>query len=429
MASTLTTTKIVDEFGKYYVKEGQNKQRLIRSIVQPAVSLEKNAKKIPTSDTIYRAANYTFESVVRPFKKSFDPTSSITFHPNIIQLRQIKVDAEVYPNDIEESWLGFLANNDCAVKEWPITRFIMEEYLAKQIAADRENKIVYKGVYDSSGTDPEDSMDGIKQVIVSSLSTDYPINVISGIGTLDGDAIFDQIEKFDEALPELYNEQKVVLFMSPKWVRAYKKDKRSQNFFFIQDLKELNESIDFSKHYICPLPSMSGTNDLWATVDGNLVWLTKREGNLANMQVQAHDRCVHIMVDWWEGIGFLCNQVVWATAEMFNATAADTSTDGIIVRNIYPSVKAVTSVADTSAVISGKVLGDVTGATVKLIYKKTAATTWTDATTSLLNGVYSATLATLTASIAYDYRLQVTFGNDNYLSDIGNFTTLATPIP
>lgn len=428
MSSTLTVQKIIDEFGKYYINEGQNKQRLVRALVQPAVSLEQHARKTPTNDTYYKAGNYDFESVIQPFKKTFDPKSNITFYPNTIQLRQMKVDAEIYPNDIEESWLGFLADNNCTVKEWPIVRFIMEEYLAKQIGADRELSLVYKGKYNADGTTPADCMDGIKQKLIDGAASDYPINVISGIGALDTSSIFDQIEAFDEALPELYNEQKVVIFMSPSWVRMYKKDKRSQGFIFIDDPKQLDESIMFSKHFICPLPSMAGTNDIWATVEGNLKWLTKREGNLANMQVQTHDRCVHILLDWWEGIGFACNQMVWTTSETVGASAVDTANtaDGIVVRSIYPEEKDAKSITATSAVLTGKVYGDLpAGATVKHVYGTTTAL-GTDGTTALSNGIYTATLASLTASTKYYYRLEVTIGTDKYVSETKNFTTSAS---
>ena len=431
MGSTLDISKIVSEYGKYYENAGQNKNRLVRALVQPSESLEKHARRIPTNDTIYKMANYTFQSVIRPFAKTFDPNSSISFFPNQIQLRQMKVDAEIYPNEIEEAWIAFLAANNATVKDWPIVRFLMEEYLVKQIAADRENNMVYKGVYNASGTTPSDCLDGIKKLLLTGVNNaDYPINVISGIGALDADTIFDQVEKFDEALPELYNEQKVVIFMSPKWSRAFKKDKRSQGFFFIQDIKEIDESVDFSKHYVAALPSMSGTNDMFATVADNLLWLTKREGNLANMQVQAHDRCVHIMVDWWEGLGFGCNQMVWTTAETVGSTASDSANpaDGIFARNIYVQTGASKDIASTTAKVTGKIITDedLENATIAIVYGTVSGTLSSSSTPSLASGTYTSSLTGLSASTKYYYALKVTIGTDVYLGVEKDFTTEAT---
>nr|MCR5549766.1 hypothetical protein [Bacteroidales bacterium]MCR5549770.1 hypothetical protein [Bacteroidales bacterium] len=67
MASVLTTTQIVSEYGQYYIKEGQNRSRLIRAIQQMPVTLEKYARHIRTTETRYRMANYKSGAVLQPF--------------------------------------------------------------------------------------------------------------------------------------------------------------------------------------------------------------------------------------------------------------------------------------------------------------------------------------------------------------------------
>ncbi len=327
MASLFNQQMIIDEYGKYYIKGGQNRQRLISTIAQAPETLERHGKHIKTEETLYRMANYTFGTLIQPFKTSFDPKSEITFYPNEIYLRKMKVDVELTPDEIEEGWLGFLGGDSSKnKKDWPVVRWLMEEYLAKKIGEDRELELVYKGVYNADGTEVVDCMDGIQQLLINGASATYPINVVDGIGALDKNTIFDQVEAFDEAFPAKMTNQKMVIFMSPSWVRAYKKDKRAQGFYFIDNPAELDESVMFSNHVVCGLPSMEGTSDLWATVPDNLIWLTKREGNLANADIQQINREVHIMVDWWEGIGFGCNQLVWATSETVGTATTDETT-------------------------------------------------------------------------------------------------------
>lgn len=426
MASTLNAEAIVTEYGNYYENAGQNKQRLVRSMMQMPVTLEKHATHRVTTDTIYKMANYEFESVIRPFKKSFDANSSITFHPNEIRLRQIKADVELYPNDIENTWLGFLADNNVTPKEWPLVRFIMEEYLRKQIGADREN-MIYKAVYNADGTTPATCLDGIKQLLVKGATADYPIHVMNGIGALDKNSIFDQIEAFDEALPELYNEEMVCIFVAPKWARLYKKDKRSQNFFFIDDLKQLDGSVDFSKHYVVALPSMAGTDDMWATTKGNLIWCSKRGGNV-QFNVQAHDRAVHIMTDWWEGIGFACNDMVWATSETLGEPSATNSgSDAPEIRDLYIQTTApeTADIAKTSIAAKGKVFGKVPeGATIQIAYG-TTSTLGSTVSGTLVNDVVSASITSLSASTKYYYQVQIVIGNDTYKGDLREATTTA----
>lgn len=328
MASTLTISKIVEEFGKYYLNEGQNRQRLTRSLMQPSETLEKHAQRITTEETVYRSANYLTGSVVQPFSTDFTPISSLEFIPNTITLRQVKTDIKIIPNEIEESWLGFLSSNNCSIKEWPIVRFVMEEYVKRQIDEDRETKMVYSGVYNPISEDksPSDCMDGIKQQLINGATHDrYPINVVNGIGTLEPESILDQIEAFDKAIPALYNNQKVVIFVAPEIARLFLEDKRVKGYYQIRTSEEINYSIDFTKHEIWPCPSMAGTKDMWATVPKNLLWLTKRYAPITNMQMQVEDRYVKLLLDWWEAVGFRCNQMVWATSETVAQTSSNTT--------------------------------------------------------------------------------------------------------
>ncbi len=432
MSSVFSTTDLENEYGKYYLKEGQNRQRLHRALLQMPVTLERHARHIRTTETLYRMANYTFGSLIRPFKATFQPNSNVEFFANEIVLRKMKADVSMTPDEIEEGWLGFMSGDTTRnKKDWPIVRWLMEEYIANQIGVDRELNMVYKGQYDADGTTPSSCMDGIKKLLYNGARNEkYPINVIDGIGALDKDAIFDQIEAFDEALPGLYQQQMMCIFMAPSWARAYKKDKRSQNFYFIEDVKDLDETVMFTKHVIVGLPSMEGTNDLWATVPDNLLWLTKREGGVEKADVQAHDYDVHIMVNWWEGIGFACNKMVWATAETVGLpSASDTASpaDGIVARNIFPATLAAKEVADTTAKLTGRVYGDELpeGAVVTFNYG-TSTALGSSADTTLSDGVYSASLTSLSDETKYYYQIKVVIGTDAYVGEVEDFTTLET---
>lgn len=435
MASVLTTTQIVTEFGQYYIKEGQNRSRLIRTLQQMPVTLEQHARHIRTTETRYRMANYKTGAVLQPFSTTFNPISNLEFIPNQIDLQKIKVNVRITPDEIEDMWLGFMSGNTTRnKKDWPIVRFLMEEYIAKQIGEDRENNMVYKGIRNDGGNTPGSCLDGIKKQLLDGVGkTEYPINVITGIGALDENSIFDQIEAFDEALPQIYRTQPVVIFVSPKWFRAFMKDRRSQTFYQLRNENDLDTTIDFTggRHRLVALPSMEGTNDLWATVPNNLLWLTIRDMNTASADVQAIHYDVDIMLDWWEGIGFACNKEVWVSAETVGASAVDTASpaDGIIARSIYPTVKAASGVDHEKATVKGSVLGDLPeGATVKVNYgTSTSLGTQSSALTADTKGVYTADLTSLSAETKYYYRLEVTIGTDKYVSETKDFTTTAAP--
>lgn len=432
MASVLTTTQIVSEYGQYYIKEGQNRNRLIRSLQQMPETLEKYARHIRTTETAYRMANYRHGNVLQPFSTTFNPISEIEFVPNEIRLQKIKVNARFTPDEIENMWLGFMSGNTTRnKKDWPIVRFLMEEYIAKQIGVDREELMVYKGVRDDAGTTPSTCMDGIRKKLIDGANqASYPINVINGIEALDENSIFDQIEAFDEALPSLYRTQPVIIFVSPKWFRAFMKDRRAQTFYQLRNENDLDTAIDFTggRHRLVALPSMEGTDDLWATVPDNLLWLTIRDMNTASADMQAIHYDVDVMLDWWEGIGFACNQMVWATAETVgNDSAADTASpkDGIVVRTTNPIITGAVP-GDTTIDLTGVINGEIPeGATIQFAYGTTTSLGSTASATKVGSN-YTAQLTGLSLNTNYHVQLQVVSGTDTYKSAKLRVKTLTT---
>jgi hypothetical protein len=307
---------ILSEFGKYYEQAGQNRQRLFRALMQAPETLLKLSIPIKTKDTIYRMANFQFQKLMQPFQKAFTPQGGVKFFPNEIRLRQIKIDLDLFPHDIEDSWLGFLGGDSSRdLTSWPIVRWLMEEYIVNQVQEEKELDAIYKGVYNPAGTTPSDTMDGIKQQLLKGVNADYPINVIDGIGEFSEDTIFDQLEEYDEKISELYQGKPLVHYVAQKWVRKFQQAKRANGYYFIDGPNKIDASIDFTAHVVVGLPSMNGTNDIFTTFKDNLIHVTKRDFSLANFDMQKFDRQVKLLLDWWEAVGFACNQMVWTTSE------------------------------------------------------------------------------------------------------------------
>ena len=63
----------------------------------------------PSEDTIYRATLSQLNRIVQPFQKAFTPIGTTKFTPNQFDLYKLKVDMEETPDDLESSYLGFLA--------------------------------------------------------------------------------------------------------------------------------------------------------------------------------------------------------------------------------------------------------------------------------------------------------------------------------
>lgn len=311
----INTAAIVAEYGAYYIAGGQNEKRLMRLLLFGRETV-KYAKKIKTDDTVYRLAQSKISNLVQGFQKTYTPKGDVDFIPNPIQLYKLKVDLDIYPDDIEDNWLGFLADNNLSRKEWPLIRYIMESHFYQQVDDDMESLVYYKGVYvkPTSGTAglTGNSMNGLELA----LKTNTGINHVSlPSGALDKATIYDQTEEFFEFVSERYQNTKMIIGMSPFWKRHFLKDKRSLGFYDIASAKEINDTLDFSPARVVGLPSMVGANDLWATPIDNFLHITKKGENAGKVKIEEAKRCVSIMTDWWEGLGFGINETVWTTVQ------------------------------------------------------------------------------------------------------------------
>lgn len=311
----MDVSEIVTAYGAYYEKSAQNKNRILgmlsQGLVTPGI-----CTPVKTDDTVFKLAQITIGSIVQSFQKGWTPKNAMAFKANELKLYHFKVDEDVWPDDIEATWLGFLAGQGVKRSEWPLIRYMIEHadqgYLAK-INSDMELLEYGKGVYEA----PEAGTAGITgksmQGIIPQLQTGVDAETINSIplGTLDPDGIFDQVETFTDGITETYQHLAMDVCMSPKWAKLYHRDKRASGFYTINSGKEINASIDFTPQRVKGLPSLSGTDTIFATPKPNLLHLKKKSKNKTNINIEESKREVSFMADWWEGIGFGMDAAVW----------------------------------------------------------------------------------------------------------------------
>jgi len=308
-------SEIVTAFGAYYLNSGQNQARirgmLTQGLVTPGI-----CTPIKTDDTIYQMGQLTIDSIVQAFQKGWTPKNAAAMTPNELRLYHFKVDESIWPDDVEDTWAGFLAGQGVDRKAWPLIKFLIEHpdqgYIAK-INSDMELKEYGKGVYvaPTPGTAATTgaSMNGIVKQLQDGVNADTINSVV--LGALSTDTIFDQVELFIDGIAELYQHVSMDVCMSPKWAKAYLRDKRTQGFYTIPSDKSLDLGIDFSPQNIKALPSLNGTDVIFATPKVNLIHLTKKATNKTNIKIEEYRREVSFMCDWWEGIGFGMDAAVW----------------------------------------------------------------------------------------------------------------------
>lgn len=314
----INKTDIIKEYGAYYKAGSENEKRLKRLLLFGRETT-KLATEIKTDDTIYQLGQSKISSLVQSFQKGFTPKGDLTFTPNEIRLFHFKVDLEISPDDISDSWLGFLESNSLTRKEWPLVRYIMESHFYQQIDDDMERLVYYKGVYvaPTTGTAGVTSaaMNGLKVQLQSS-----KVNHVT-LAALEASTIYDQVETFYESISEEYQGQKMIIAMSPSWRRKFLKDKRALGYYEKTGPDQIDDGIDFTPSNVIGLPSMAGTDDIWATPVGNFLHITKKGENASSANIEESKRTLAIMTDWYEGLGFGLNETVWTNVtEVIPAT-------------------------------------------------------------------------------------------------------------
>jgi len=311
----MDVSEIVTAYGAYYEKSAQNKNRILGMLTQGLVT-PGICTAIKTDDTVYKLAQLTIQKIVQSFQKGWTPKHATAFTPNELKLYHFKVDEDIWPDDIEASWLGFLSSDSVSRSDWPLIKYLIEHpdqgYLAK-INSDMEMEEYGHGVYvdPTPGTagDTGKSMNGLIHQLQSGVNAETMNSV--DIQALDKLTIFDQVELFVDGIADVYQHVKMDVCMSPNWAKASFRDKRAVGFYDYKVSRDINAEIDFTPQQVKALPSLSGSDVIFATPKPNILHLTKKSKNKTNIKIEEYRRNVSFFCDWWEGVGFGMNGAVW----------------------------------------------------------------------------------------------------------------------
>jgi len=307
-------TDLINEFGNYYIPGNKNADRLIRHLRYPSVT-EQAFRQVLTDATEYRLSEVRIGRLLQPFQKSWTPIGEAEFKPVTIKQYEMKLDHEVYPDEIEASWLGFLADNDLDRREWPLVRYLIENEMLPQIREDYELNEIYSGVYSApsqgSAGPAGTAMDGIKRQINEYINQGRISPISTGALETDQVKFVEQIEDFTDQVSEQYYGINMDLCMSPDLVRRYQrgyKEKYGQALDFNLDR---TQQVDFTGVTPKPCHSMIGSDKIWMTPRENAIRVAKKQANLDQVRLEPVDRKVKIFTDFWKGIGFGIPEIVF----------------------------------------------------------------------------------------------------------------------
>ncbi|WP_210519917.1 hypothetical protein [Hymenobacter terricola] len=309
----MNITDIKTEFGAYYINGGQNVSRIVKMLLANSTT-DSVCTPFLTDETVYRAAQARMQRVLQPFQKAWTPIGEIQLVPVAIEQFKQKIDTQEYPDDLEGTWLGFLAGDGIDRKTWPFVRWFIETQLLPQAKQDYELNEVYKGVYTvpAVGTAgaPSTAMNGIRKAINDQVTAGRITPIATGALSTDPKTFVEQVEAFVDKFNEKYWSVNMQLCLSQALERRFHRGieaKYGRN----TDYKSNPGTVNFTNVDLIGLPSMIGSDKLWCTPKENLYKLGKKTANMNAVQLESVDRLIKMFSDWWSGVGFLIPEVVF----------------------------------------------------------------------------------------------------------------------
>jgi len=311
----ISVSELKIAFGTYI---GTNQKDILTLLTAPTES-QSHMTTIASADLEYRASKAVVDDLVQGFQKGWTPKGSAVFTPIAIPQRRHKFDWEMYPDDIVDSWLGFMADEKTTRAVWPISRYILERLIMPKILDNRELKLIAKGVYaapvvgEAQATGK--SMDGFI-TILEALKTAGTSNVnFINLATLTADNIFDQVELFSSSVAELYQQLPMEVFISRKWFTAYHRKRRDLHGHDLNYTGQ-KDMIEGTNMVLTPLPSMNGKDTIFCTPKQNFIRLMNRNDGASNVNIETIDRQVKVFADWYESVGFAIQEAVFASVPL-----------------------------------------------------------------------------------------------------------------
>lgn len=310
---SLTVTDVVTQFGAYY-KPGSDNQKNLRNMIYKVIETAQYFSNRPTSDTIYRGTFASLSRIVQPFQKAFTNIGATTFKPNQFDLYHLKIDLQESPDDLEATYLGFLADmpeNDRS--KWPFVRWWMENHVMPKKDEDLETGEYYGGVYaaPTPGTAGAvgTAMNGVRKVI-RGYNTDGRTNftngaIATGAAPASDEDVCTWVEEFVAALDIRVRAKVDFIFMNKDVELKYKRGKRIKyNTYYAQDT-DLIKIADFPNASVKGLESHTGSELIWTSLKDNRIRPQKKASLADTMLVQQFaPRVVSAYTDWWEALNF-----------------------------------------------------------------------------------------------------------------------------
>lgn len=302
--STPSASDIQAELGAYF----RANNREIRAAVYKKSVTASYMKTVVAVQGKFPALNSITGRVVQGFTAAWTPMGLTEFKVNELQAYHQKINFPITPANILNSWISYLYNEDKTPADMSISQYITQQELLPAIGRDRED-LIGKSVYDKDKLDQfGHSMNGIQEMIRLGCADGSMFQIPIDEPSLSN--MVEQIDKFELGLPESIKPLLTRIYMPSNLVEAYRLDYRNKYGTMPTFTAEQGMKTYLGQRDLIPLPSLNGTQVIFATPNENFLRLIDiNDANVLN-DVQVQDYVVKIFGGFWEGVGFWSNNLV-----------------------------------------------------------------------------------------------------------------------
>ena len=308
MAASLNLTLLNTTLGAYCI---ENKSKLMAEILLQQSFSEKFTVMAGVKDQVPLPQLY-LSNISKPLDYvNFTPTANaITPEARILQVRPVKVDVRIYPQELYNTWLGQYASPGAA-PNLILEAFIMQE-IAKKAYSENHLLSLYKGIYNSGGTTPTDSYDGWLRLIaleVAAANISVANNNLVATGALTAANIITSVESVFDKLADQYKTMPTQMLVSPTNYMLYQRAYRlqfgqNQDYNGMENVLGQGTVLDGTLCRLIPEPGMAGSNRIICTIKENMYYGVDLDSDINEPRTQVDHRSIDIMMDWRVGVQF-----------------------------------------------------------------------------------------------------------------------------
>ncbi|RHA57643.1 hypothetical protein DW932_18195 [Bacteroides intestinalis] len=313
--STIETTEIQKEFGKYVSSE---RIEIIKGLLATTEST-KYMSTVVTDKVEIRAQQAAIDSVLQQFVPKWTPKGKSKFTPLTIKNYKCKINVPITPSDIMEDIIGYLYDENLKPEDMPVVKYILHQLIFPKLDEEREIALAVGEFKETTATqdgddatDANDVMDGyVTQLKKYKEEGKAPITwLLNGI-KLEDTKLVEQIDKAVDEVAPLYKKKTMFIHADPELVTKYSKAYRKL-YPWLKNEDGEKIKVDFSRFTFAPLEGMRGTGVFFITPKENFKHLRSKDPQNTKVWMQGENYDVKIFAEWWEAVGFWLAEAIFA---------------------------------------------------------------------------------------------------------------------